>query len=124
MNLKCLFLTYFRWYKDIFLSLLFQRNDSTLDFWKERFLVGLSFLFAKRVRTRLKNQFNGTIPYSSFTFGKLINEVISEGLPLCNDVHLKNQLKMKRIIGKKELGQFCNQFGTYTVPCTFNSQSS
>lgn len=32
MNLKYPSLTHFRWYKDIFLSLLFQRDDSILDF--------------------------------------------------------------------------------------------
>lgn len=40
MNLKCPTLTYFRWYKDTFFSLIFQRDDSILEFWKERFLAG------------------------------------------------------------------------------------
>lgn len=44
MNLRCPSLTHFRWYKDTFLSLLFQRDDSTLDFLKERFLTGLELV--------------------------------------------------------------------------------
>lgn len=84
---------HFRWYKDTFLSLLFQRDDSALDSSKYRFLAGLPPLFVERIRTRLRNQYNGTIPYSSFTFGKLINGVVLERLSLYNGLNLKNQLK-------------------------------
>lgn len=55
MNLQCLSLTYIRLYKDTFLSFLFKRDDFTMDFWKERFLVGLPSLFAERIRSRLRN---------------------------------------------------------------------
>lgn len=48
-----------------------------------------------------------------FTFEKLINYVVLEGLTLCNDLNLKNHLKKQKLTWKKELGQFCNQFGTY-----------
>lgn len=93
MNLKCPTLTHFRWYRDTFLSLLFQQDVSTLYFWKERFLAGLPSLFADKVRNKIRNQNNEIIPYRAFTFGKLINEVVIEGLVLCNDLNLKNHLK-------------------------------
>lgn len=86
-------MTYFTWYKDTFLSLLYQRDDSLLDLWKEIFLIGLPPLFAKRVKNCLQNQYNEMIPYTTFTFGKLINVAVTEGLPLLNDLNLKNQLK-------------------------------
>lgn len=60
-------------------------------------------------------------PCNIFTCGKLINDVVSEGLSLCNDLNLKKQLKKQRLIGKEDLGQFCNQFGSFAhpVPTTF-----
>ncbi|KAK2980152.1 hypothetical protein RJ640_000895 [Escallonia rubra] len=36
INLRCPTLTHFRWYKDVFLSKLYQRSDAQQDFWKER----------------------------------------------------------------------------------------
>ncbi|XP_058218318.1 uncharacterized protein LOC131329239 [Rhododendron vialii] len=58
-NLKCPTLTYFRWYKDVFLA--------------------------------------------------------KEGLTLCNDIKLLNQLKKQHLTGKQELRQFCDQFGYDTT---------
>lgn len=63
------------------------------------------------------------IPYCSFTFRKLINEVVTEGLSLCNDLNLKNQLKNQKLTGKKELGQFYNQFGTNLVTIPSSSKN-
>lgn len=50
------------------------------------------------------------------TFVKLINDVVSKGLSLCNYLNLKNQLKKQRLTVTKELGQFCNQFGSFAHP--------
>lgn len=37
-------------------------------------------------------------------------------MALCNDLNLKNQLKKQKLFGKKELGEFCHQFGTSSFP--------
>lgn len=84
----------------------------------------ITFLFAEQIRTRLRAQFNGAIPYSSITIGKSINEVVSLGVALCNDLHLKKQLKKQTVTGKRELGQFCNQFGTYVVHIPYPAQKT
>ncbi|KAK2976061.1 hypothetical protein RJ640_024789 [Escallonia rubra] len=118
INLRCPTLTHFRWYKDVFLSKLYQRSDAQQDFWKERFIVGLPNLFSERVRTRIRNKHNGALPFSLYTFGELISEICAEGLVLCNDIKLKNQLKKEHKSGRTELRQFCYQFGydTLSVP--------
>ncbi|KAK2993200.1 hypothetical protein RJ640_005168 [Escallonia rubra] len=118
INLRCPTLTHFRWYKDVFLSKLYQRSDAQQDFWKERFIAGLPNLFSERVRTRIRNKHNGALPFSLYTFGELISEICAEGLVLCNDIKLKNQLKKEHKSGRTELGQFCYQFGydTLSVP--------
>lgn len=51
-----------------------------------------------------------------FTFGKLINDVVSVELTLCNDLNLKNQLNKQKMLGKKELGKFSHQFKTSPFP--------
>ncbi|KAK2973929.1 hypothetical protein RJ640_019444 [Escallonia rubra] len=118
INLRCPTLTHFRWYKDVFMSKLYQRSDAQQDFWKERFIAGLPNLFSERVRTRIRNKHNGALPFSLYTFGELISEICAEGLVLCNDIKLKNQIKKEHKSGRTELGQFCYQFGydTLSVP--------
>ncbi|KAK2973105.1 hypothetical protein RJ640_009757 [Escallonia rubra] len=111
INLRCHTLTHFRWYKDVFLSKLYQKSNAQQDFWKERFIAGLPNLFSERVRSRIKNKHNGALPFSLYTFGALISEICAEGLVLCNDIKLKNQLKKEHKSGRTELGKFCYQFG-------------
>lgn len=53
MNLKCRSLTHFRWYKDTIITLVYQREDAPSDFWKEKFVAGLSKLFSERGRNRI-----------------------------------------------------------------------
>ncbi|PIA27489.1 hypothetical protein AQUCO_07700041v1 [Aquilegia coerulea] len=116
MNLKCPTLTHFRWYKDVFITKITNRHDGNNAFWKEKFISGLPILFAEKVKNRLKNKHDGIqIPYDFYTYGELIGECTSEGLALCNDIRLKNQLKKQNLTGRKELGQFCEQFG-YDMP--------
>ena len=111
MNLRCPTLTHFRWYKDVFLAKVLLRSDANNEFWKEKFISGLPSLFAEKIRIRLKQRHGGfKIPYENYTYGELISECISEGLALCNDLNLKAQLKRQRLTGRKELGEFCNQF--------------
>lgn len=50
MKLKCQSLTHYRWYKDTFMALVYQRHDNSSEFWKERFTAGLPPLFPERIR--------------------------------------------------------------------------
>ncbi|KAL4204133.1 hypothetical protein AMTRI_Chr01g130650 [Amborella trichopoda] len=76
------------------------------DHWKEKFIAGLPYLFAEKVKTRLKNKNGGIIPYSVYTLGELSAKICAEGLALCTDMKLKKQLNKQKITGKKELGDF------------------
>ncbi|KAL5846548.1 hypothetical protein ACOSQ3_010072 [Xanthoceras sorbifolium] len=67
-------------YKICLHFVVFQRKDSSMDFWKERFHAGLPTLFAERVRTRIKNKFESS---SS-----------SEEEEQCNCDHYKSILKL------------------------------
>lgn len=50
------------------------------------------------------------IDYSNLTYGQLISNCINEGLALCNDIKLQNQLKKQSKTKKHQLGEFCEQF--------------
>ena len=111
INHTCPTLTDFRQYKDVFLTKVFTRTDSDNTFWKERFIAGLPKLFAHRVRNRIRVEFNNSIPYPNITYGQLINYINLEGLSLCNDLKLKAKLKNEFNQSRKELGDFCSQYG-------------
>ncbi|KAG5579669.1 hypothetical protein H5410_050296 [Solanum commersonii] len=84
--------------------------ENGLEFWKAKFIDGLPSLFAERVKKTLRNS-QGIIPYSDFTYGKLIGACTQEGINLCNELKLSRQLKMDKLREKSQLGDFCNQFG-------------
>ena len=50
-------------------------------------------------------------PYDKLTYGEIISIVTTEGISLCNDFKLKQQMKNEQRIYKNEFGSFCNQFG-------------
>ncbi|KAL2492687.1 putative reverse transcriptase domain [Abeliophyllum distichum] len=110
MNLTCPKLQDFRGYKDIFLQKVMFRDDCKSSFWKERFIAGLSKLFAERVRNVIKDE-HSNLSYDDLTFGKIIGFINKEGLSLCNDFKLKVKLKSDRMEGRKSLGSFCEQYG-------------
>ncbi|KAG5584796.1 hypothetical protein H5410_045230 [Solanum commersonii] len=91
-GLRCRHLGEFRWYKDTYLSRVMELPENGLEFWKAKFIYGLPFLFAERVKKTLINP-QGIIPYNDFTYGKLIG------------------LKMDKLREKSQLGDFCTQFG-------------
>ncbi|WMV41734.1 hypothetical protein MTR67_035119 [Solanum verrucosum] len=61
--------------------------ENGLEFWKAKFIDGLPSLFAERVKKTLRNP-QGIIPYSDFTYGKLIGACTQEGINLCNELKL------------------------------------
>ncbi|MCI00290.1 hypothetical protein A2U01_0021307, partial [Trifolium medium] len=110
-NLRCPSLTHFRWYKDTFLSRVFQVNNANSTHWKSKFIDGLPHLFAEKVRQALRNKNDGiNINFFDLSYGQIISTCLNEGLSLCNDIKLKNQLKKQNLTSKHQLGEFCEQF--------------
>ena len=99
----------------MFLAKVMSRDDCGSHYWKEKFISGLSTLFAKKVRQRIRNIHNGRIPYESLTYGELITFVNNEGLALCTDLKLKSQMKKEKQDNRKELGKFCSYYGYDTI---------
>ena len=87
------------------------RSDCNQSFWKEKFILGLPKLFFERIRIKIREQFNGQIPYDKLSYGEIISIVTSEAIKLCNDFKLKQQMKNEQRIYKNEFGSFCSQFG-------------
>ena len=67
--------------------------------------------FYLRIRIKIREQYNGQIPYDKLTYGEIISIVTTEGIKLCNDFKLKQQMKNEQRIYKNEFGSFCSQFG-------------
>ncbi|KAL6342860.1 hypothetical protein AAG906_016879 [Vitis piasezkii] len=87
------------------------RSNCNQSFWKEKFISGLPKLFSERIRIKIREQYNGQIPYDKITYGEIISIVTTEGIKLCNDFKLKQQMKNEQKIYKNEFGSFCSQFG-------------
>lgn len=87
MNIRCQTLSDFRWYKDTFLSKLYQLDNCTQTFWNERFISGLPKLFGEKVKQKLKD-FYGTLDYNHFTFGQIIQTINMTALLICSDMKL------------------------------------
>ena len=110
-NLKCRKLQDFKWYKDVFLTKIYEREDPNNYYWKEKFISGLPKLFAKKVREQIKS-INGNI--ETMPYGEIINQINLTGLQICNDLKLKSQLKKQNIVSRKELGSWCELMRQYS----------
>ena len=110
INLRCPQLSDSRWYEVVFISKVLSRNDCQQSYWKEKFIVGLPYFFAQKVRLDIVNN-DGTIDQPSLTYGDIISSINKIGLWLCNDLRLKNQIEKEKRYAKKELGTFCEQYG-------------
>ncbi|KAG5629491.1 hypothetical protein H5410_001208 [Solanum commersonii] len=73
-------------------------------------LNGLRCKHLERVKKTLRDP-QGIIPYSNFTYGKLIGACTQEGINLCNELKLSRQLKMDKLRENSQLGDFCTQYG-------------
>uniref|UniRef100_A0A7N0VB35 DUF7746 domain-containing protein n=1 Tax=Kalanchoe fedtschenkoi TaxID=63787 RepID=A0A7N0VB35_KALFE len=109
-NLRCKTLTNFRWYKDAFLNRVMELPECNSSHWKSKFIDGLPHLFAERVRKTLRKDMIA-IPYDTYTYGELIKTCVQEGLSLCNEIRLNQQIKRQSLLERNQLGQFCSQFG-------------
>ncbi|WZZ62086.1 hypothetical protein YC2023_062193 [Brassica napus] len=109
-NLRCPTLGDFKWYKDVFVTNIFQRNDCTQAFWKERFIAGLPTYFAERVTNKLKEYSGGqSIPWNSITYGQLFAFIKKEGLAICQE-H-KDKRRNEKFQFKTNMRSFCEQYG-------------
>ncbi|KAL6316353.1 hypothetical protein AAG906_017990 [Vitis piasezkii] len=68
-------------------------------------------VFLTKVMIKIREQYNGQIPYDKLTYGEIVSIVTAEGIKLCNDFKLKQQMKNEQKIYKNEFGSFCSQFG-------------
>ena len=68
-KLKCPKLHDFRWYRGFFLSKVMLRSYCNQFFWKEKIISRLLSLFFERIRIKIREQFNGQIPYDKLTYG-------------------------------------------------------
>ncbi|CAN6967706.1 unnamed protein product, partial [Brassica rapa subsp. trilocularis] len=109
-NLRCPTLGDFKWYKDVFITNIFQRNDCNQAFWKERFISGLPSFFAERVIGKLKEYSGGQpIPWNTITYGQLFAFIKKEGLAICQE-H-KDKKRNDKFKFKITMGSFCDQYG-------------
>ncbi|KAG5615834.1 hypothetical protein H5410_015658 [Solanum commersonii] len=113
-NLRCKTLTSFRYYKDVFLCRVMELPECNSTHWKSKFIDGLPTLFAERVRRSLRGD-DHSINYDNYTYGKLISACVQEGLALCNEIKLNQQIKRHRLTERKQLGEFCEQFA-FDIP--------
>ncbi|KAH0672434.1 hypothetical protein KY290_024673 [Solanum tuberosum] len=72
--------------------------------------------FLNKVRAKIQDHNNGSIPYSNLTYGDLVSTINVVALELCTDIKLEHQLKKEQSSSIKELGSFCKDFGFITPP--------
>ncbi|KAM3301381.1 hypothetical protein P3S67_015883 [Capsicum chacoense] len=77
--------------------------------WKSKFIDGLPMLFAERIRKTFRGP-NVSINYKAYTYGYLIKVCTQEGLALCNEIKLNDQVKKYRLNERQQLEEFCEQF--------------
>ncbi|GAV89386.1 hypothetical protein CFOL_v3_32803, partial [Cephalotus follicularis] len=51
------------------------------------------------------------VPYETLTYGDIVSTITKTGLEICNDIKMGKQIKSDSKTYKKELGDFCTQFG-------------
>jgi hypothetical protein len=123
LNLYCPTMSDYRWYKDMFLSKLCLRPDGAAIYWKERFISGLPRLFAEKVKSNIRQNYNGEIPFNSLTMGEISNYIVETGLQICTDYKLQNKIKNEKANNRKEMGSFCEQYGATPIRAPSNPKS-
>jgi len=107
-NLRCPTLTDFRWYKDMFLTYVLKRPDSTAPFWKKKFITGLPNLFSQRIMSNLQKEMGvEQIDFNFMTYDQLFAFIKKEALAACQELKFQAKYGNKR----QEMGSFCEAFG-------------
>ncbi|KAG5570709.1 hypothetical protein H5410_060475 [Solanum commersonii] len=120
-NLRCKTLTSFRFYKDVFLRRVMELTKCNSSHWKSKFIDGLPALFVERVRKTLGGD-SHSINYDNYTYGKLICACAQEGLSLCNEIKLNQQVKRHHPNERQHLGEFCKQFSLDIPKASFEDR--
>ena len=123
-NMKCKSLGEFRQYKDIFFQRVFLRTDCSQPFWKEKFLAGLPKLIGDQVREKIREDFNGEIPYGTLSYGELTSYVNKIGTNLYTTMRLQKKLKNEQKLKKQSIGDFCQQYDPSFVQSKDKRKSS
>ncbi|GAV91437.1 zf-CCHC domain-containing protein, partial [Cephalotus follicularis] len=123
-NLRCRKLQDFRWYKDTFMTKVITIEDANQPYWKEKFITGLPTLFAEKIKNKYREKHKGVVPYEKLTYGDIVSTITETGLEICYDIKMSKQIKKDSKTYKKELGNFCTQFGykTFKPPPSKNLQ--
>ncbi|GAV76870.1 hypothetical protein CFOL_v3_20343 [Cephalotus follicularis] len=110
-NLRCRKLQDFRWYKVTFMTKVLTREYTNQHYWKEKFITSLPILFAEKIKNKYRESNNGIVPYDTLTYGDIVSTITKTGLEICNNIKMSKQIKRDTKVDKKELGDFCTQFG-------------
>ncbi|GAV84490.1 LOW QUALITY PROTEIN: MP domain-containing protein, partial [Cephalotus follicularis] len=125
-NLRCRKLQDFR-YKDTFMTKVLTREDANQPYWKEKFITGLPILFAEKIKNKYREKHKGSVyfTYEKLTYGDIVSTITKTGLEICYDIKMSKQIKKDSKTYKKELGDFCTQFGyeTFKPPLSKNLQN-
>ncbi|GAV88564.1 hypothetical protein CFOL_v3_31986, partial [Cephalotus follicularis] len=98
-------------YKDTFMTKVLTREDTNQPYWKEKFITRLPTLFAEKNKSKYREKHRGVVPYETLTYGDIVSTITKTGLEICNDIKMGKQIKRDSKTYKKELGDFCTQFG-------------
>ncbi|GAV80696.1 zf-CCHC domain-containing protein, partial [Cephalotus follicularis] len=123
-NLRCRKLQDFRRYKDTFMTKVLTREYANQPYWKEKFITGLPTLFAEKIKNKYREKHKGVVPYEKLTYVDIVSTITKTGLEICYDIKMSKQIKKDSKTYKKELGDFCTQFGyeTFKPPPSKNLQ--
>ncbi|GAV92554.1 hypothetical protein CFOL_v3_35933, partial [Cephalotus follicularis] len=93
-------------------------------YWKEKFITGLPTLFAEKIKNKYREKHKGVVAYEKLTYGDIVSTITKTGLEICYDIKMSKQIKRDSKTYKKELGDFCTQFGyeTFKPPPSKNLQ--
>ena len=109
-NLRWPTMSNYRWYKDTFLSKVALREDGFAGFWKEKFIAGLSKLFAEKFRTNLQ-QFYENPNFEKLRYDQIHNIIIITGIQVCTDFKLQDKIHKEKLTNRREVGTFCQRYG-------------
>ncbi|GAV69326.1 LOW QUALITY PROTEIN: zf-CCHC domain-containing protein/MP domain-containing protein, partial [Cephalotus follicularis] len=112
-KIKPLFTPY-KIYKDTLMTKVLTREDANQPYWKEKFITGLPTLFVKKIKNKYREKHKGIVPYEKLTYGDIVSTITKTGLEICYDIKMSKQIKKDSKTYKKELGDFCTQFGYET----------
>ncbi|KAG6667487.1 hypothetical protein CIPAW_01G104600 [Carya illinoinensis] len=77
---------------------------------KEKFIDGLSRLFAIKVKDSLTD-ITGYLNYDNYTYGDIVSIIQKLGISMCNDQRMIAEQMKDRKKAKYEMRNFCKQFG-------------